>query len=336
MNHSLDFVEIVSPNGLVQGISAAIRSLGGYDPQELIGLNYQDIVHPDDRERAGKAFARALRERQPETVKLRYRAKGGSWRKILACMQSYRGDTAIHAVLVMTRDLTEQSDVEESLVVANCRIKDLSEQLAAAADTHRKYLAAELHDDVQQILVGLRMSMGACRNTPSGYLPNNALVEEWIGQVQMTIDHLHELTVGLRKPALDDQALPGAVRSYMEKLPMAPNQEVMVETDGKIGSLAPEVALACFRIVQEGLANAVQHSGATRLVVSLLSAADRLTVSIQDDGVGFDVLETRARALDAGSVDLSSMRERAQLAGGRFKIRSSVGHGTSIHASFPL
>jgi PAS domain S-box-containing protein len=166
MEHNLDFVEILGANGEVQGVSAAIKPLGGYDPRELVGRQYQDIIHPEDRACAEKSFARALHGTRPETVKLRYRAKGGSWRSILASTQSFLGDPAVHAVVVMTRDVTEQCDVEASLVLANSRVADLTEQLTGAAERQRKYIAAELHDDVQQILVGLRMSMAASRRRP--------------------------------------------------------------------------------------------------------------------------------------------------------------------------
>jgi len=160
------------------------------------------------------------------------------------------------------------------------------------------------------------------------------LVEGWIHLVQMAIDHLHELTVRLRKPASDDPGLPAAIRSFIDKLSLAPNQKVRLEADEKVGTLAPAIAHACFRIVQEGLANAVRHSGARNLLVRV-ETADRLTVSIQDDGVGFDVNAARAHAAGAGRIGLSSMRERATLAGGTFQVESSIGRGTRIVASFP-
>jgi two-component system sensor histidine kinase UhpB len=188
---------------------------------------------------------------------------------------------------------------------------------------------------VQQILVGLRMSMAPSRHDPADQLPRR-LVEGWMQLVQMAIDHLHELTVVLRKPELDNQGLLAAIRSYVDKLTLGPNQKVLLKTDAKVGTLAPNAAVACFRIVQEGLSNAVQHSEAKNLVVQMKSAANRLTVSIRDDGVGFDVDDARAHAEDVDSIGLSSMRERAALAGGRFDIRSVIGRGTLIRASFPL
>jgi hypothetical protein len=214
-------------------------------------------------------------------------------------------------------------------------VADLTEQLTLVAEKQRRYIAAELHDDVQQILVGLRMSMAPAQKDARGQLSSDS-VAGWVGLVQTAIDHLHELTVVLRKPVINEQGLPAKIRAYVDKLPLAPNQVVIFETHEKIGTLAANVALACFRIVQEGLANAVKHSGARNLLVRLTGAANRLTVTIQDDGVGFDVESALALAADAGSVGLSSMRERAALAGGRFDMKSSIGRGTRIRASFPI
>ena len=150
MEHNLDFVEILGADGVVQGVSAAIKPLGGYDPRDLIGCQYHEIIHPEDRVRAEESFARALRGTRSETVKFRYRAKGGSWRSILASTQSFLGDPAVHAVVVMTRDVTEQCDVEALLVLANSRVADLTERLTGAAEKQRRYIAAELHDDVSE------------------------------------------------------------------------------------------------------------------------------------------------------------------------------------------
>lgn len=231
--------------------------------------------------------------------------------------------------------LAEQAAVKASLVLANSRVADLTEQLTRATERQRKYLAAELHDDVQQILVGLRMSMAPSRSKPPDQLQKE-LVDGWMHIVQTAIDHLHELTLVLRKPVIESRSLPEALRTYVDKLPLAPDQKIRFETDAKIGALAPNAALACFRIVQEALANAIRHSRASNLLVRLKSSADCLTVSIRDDGVGFEVKGAYAHAADAGSVGLSSMRERATSAGGRFQIRSCVGHGTRIRASFPI
>ena len=122
----------------------------------------------------------------------------------------------------------------------------------------------------------------------------------------------------------------------MDQVRTSVSQEIAFETDADIGKVAPNVALACFRIVQEGLANAVKHSTGVHLQVGLKRANGRLMVSVIDDGVGFDVKDALAQATKVGSIVLSSMQDRAALAGGRFMVESAVGEGTQIVASFPL
>jgi signal transduction histidine kinase len=248
--------------------------------------------------------------------------------------QNFLDDPAVNAVAAATGDVTGPCGLKASLLVANAQVADLKEKLTGAAEKERRYLAGELHDDVQQILFGLSLNMAASRGEV-GRLPAG-VIGGWLRAVQTAIDHLHELSVKLRKPVSDNKELPSAMRSYAETLPLAPNQKIRFEIDAQVGTLTPNVATACFRIVQEALGNAIKHSGGMNLVVRLRSSVDRLTVSIRDDGVGFDVKKVHAHAVDAGSIGLSSMRERAALAGGSFDIQSAIGHGTRIRASFPI
>jgi PAS domain S-box-containing protein len=333
MEHSLDFVELLGAEGVIEGVSAAIKPLGGYDPQDLIGCRYQDIIHPDDRGRAANAFLRVLRGDRAEIITLRYHRKDGSWRTVQASARNFLKDPAVRAVVVLTRDVTDQFNAEASLAQSNAELGRLSRQLIVAKKEERSYLAAELHDDVQNILVGLRMHMEPSRRTPTAYLPTG-LVDTWIELVQEAIDHLHELTIALRAPIIDERGLPTTLRRHIDRLSLAQGQNIVFETDADVGPIAPDVAIACLRIAQEALANAVKHSGAKNLQVSLRRVEHDVTVSIRDDGVGFDVQLARARAMDAGSVGLLTMRERAALAGGFLKIDSSPGHGTCVCASF--
>jgi PAS domain S-box-containing protein len=330
----LDFVAIVAANGLVQSVSAAIKPLGGYDPQDLVGRQYQSIIHSDDRARAAKLLARALQGTPSEPVTLRYRRKDGSWRTILASAQNLLEDPAIRGLAILTRDVTEQCAAESLLAQANSRVVELTEELSKAEERQRMYIASELHDDVQQILVGLRMSMAPSRRVLTGCVPTES-VEDWTALLQKAIDHLHELTLVLRMPATSDRSLPEVLRAHVDRVRVDPTQKIAFETDENVGTVAPNVALACFRIVQEGVANAVKHSRATNLQVGLKRVNDNVMVSVIDDGAGFDVNDALARAAKVGSVGLSSMRERAIWAGGRLEIESTAGAGTQIVASFP-
>ncbi|HEY1312966.1 MAG TPA: PAS domain-containing protein [Steroidobacteraceae bacterium] len=333
MDHSLEFIEFLGGGGVIQGVSAAIQTLGGYDPADLKGKHYQDIIHPDDCARAATAFAGILRGDVTAPITLRYRHKDGSWRTIQANARNFLSDPAVRAIIVLTRDLTDQLDAEASLAVANLGLRRLSQQLLVVQEKERNRIARELHDDVQQILVGLRMSMESSPRAPGNDLPTND-IETWITLVREAIDHLHALTISLRSPAIGERGLATELRAYIERLVLAEGQDIHTDINADLGSLTPDLELACFRIVQEALANAIKYSGARHLQLSVQRSGHNLTVSVSDDGVGFDLAAARARAIDAGNIGLLSMRERAALVHGSLEVRSSAGQGTRVRATF--
>jgi PAS domain S-box-containing protein len=333
MDHSLDFVELLGVQGVIKGVSAAIKTLAGYDPAELTGRHYQELLHPDDCAAAAAAFTKVLRGERIEPIRLRYRLKNGSWRTVQASARNFLNDPGVRAIVVVTRDLTELIDTENSLRQSNVELRRLSQELIDAQENERRHLARELHDDVQQILVGLRLGMEAARRTPTPLAPEG-VIDGWIAHVQEVIDHLHNLTTNLRALTIGEHGLRAEICLYIEHIKLAEGQNLRLELGDGLGTIAPHVDLACFRIVQEALNNAVRHSHARHLKVALLRAGNYLTVSIGDDGVGFDVKSAQSRAITQEHFGLLGMRERASLAGGRLKISSSIGHGTRVSASF--
>ena len=100
-----------------------------------------------------------------------------------------------------------------------------------------------------------------------------------------------------------------------------------------MGGLPLEAELAVYRIVQEALSNVVRHSGATRAAVRVVREPDRLLVTVEDDGHGFDVAAVRAAGRGLG---LFGMGERAAYLGGRVDVQSAPGTGTRVRAEIPL
>ena len=100
--------------------------------------------------------------------------------------------------------------------------------------------------------------------------------------------------------------------------------------------LEPAVKTACFRVAQEALTNAVRHAQARKVAVDLRQEADRLWLTVRDDGIGFDGAAMEQRANAGSSFGLLGMKERVLLAGGEFTVSSAIGGGAEIKAWFPL
>jgi len=225
-------------------------------------------------------------------------------------------------------------DTEFRLADANRELHRLSQCLIAAHDAERSHVARELHDGVQQMLVGLRLSMHPPPQAGSDY-PQRELVDAWRSLVQQAIDRLHALTVNMRPPVLDECGLSSQLRAYVGRLRSHAAQEIRLDVSPDIGRLAADIELACFCIIQEGLTNAIRHSGANRVRVRMRPTADALTITIRDDGRGFDVAAAAALAARRGTIGLLRIRERASLVGGRLEVESTPGGGTKVLAYLP-
>jgi len=334
MDHSPDFVELIGREGVIQGISSAVTSLAGYAPEEVAGLRYTDLIHPDDRELAATAFARLLDEGRAGPVRLRYRQKDGAWRTIQATARNLLDDPAARALVVLTHDMTDQLRAEARLSETNAELHRLSQQLLFVQEAERTHLAHELHDDVGQILVGLALSLRAKPGSGDGGASAHQ-IDHWRGTVQEAIDRVHNLALDLRPPALDQLGLVAAVAAHIDRLQRNAAMHIRLDADTNLRRLPADVEITCFRIIQEALTNALKHSGARHLWVSVRLVGTALRVTIGDDGVGFDVVAARECAARGNGIGLLSMRERATRVGGDLDIASSPGKGTEVRASFP-
>ncbi len=227
-------------------------------------------------------------------------------------------------------------DLRHGLEEANqyrAQLQQMSSQVLTAHEAERKRIARELHDDTAQaltsILVRLRL-LGRSTKDPV---------------VLVNIEELHELTAGaldsvrrmamdLRPAALDDLGLVPALQAYTEKYSRNWPLSVTVRVDGLRRRLPADVELVLYRVVQEALNNIAKHASASSALVSLGRRHNELTLTVEDDGVGFD-LSDGPRTSGSG-LGLFGMRERLALVGGDVQVQSARGKGTKITARVPL
>jgi signal transduction histidine kinase len=128
------------------------------------------------------------------------------------------------------------------------------------------------------------------------------------------------------------------LRVYLEAQAAVSGVPIDLETDGALGAtaprLSPDTEIACFRVVQESVTNALRHAGARRLQVRIARSDHRLALSIRDDGRGFDPAKLDEAAA-RGHLGVVGMRERIRARGGRFDLTSTPGAGTAIEVELP-
>ncbi len=233
----------------------------------------------------------------------------------------------------VTRVLDDLDRVLAEARTYHGRLQQLSSQVLTAHEGERKRIARELHDDTGQALTSILVRLRLLEKTvaDAGVRRN---VEELRELTSNALDSVRRMAVDLRPSALDDLGLVPALHSYTDKYSTAWPIKVTFSAEGLKKRLPPNVELVLYRIVQEALTNVAKHSGASVVEIRLRRRSNTVTVTVSDDGKGFDIREVTRT--DGSGLGLFGMRERLALVGGAVDIESAPGRGTTIIARVPL
>ncbi len=198
-------------------------------------------------------------------------------------------------------------------------------------------LARELHDEVSQSLVALLIDVDTIYAAdPTAAATLQPHLERLRTGVLRITDEISRIVQDLRPSLLEDLGLEAALRRYASQRLQSSGTAIHVHLAGQPGRLTPHVETAIFRIGQEALSNVARHAQAANVWVDLVCDDGARTLTIRDDGVGFDVRSILERPWGMQAVGLIGMQERAEQIGGRVVIESSSGAGTLITAILPL
>jgi signal transduction histidine kinase len=211
------------------------------------------------------------------------------------------------------------------------RLQTLSRQLVAVQEAERHHLARELHDEIGQMLTGIKLTLEmSMRSSPDAM---RTTLSDAQGQLNDLMARVRTLSLDLRPAMLDDLGLVPALLWHFERYAAQTSVRVDFRQAGLEGRLRPELETAVYRIVQEALTNVVRHAGVDEATVILSGGQDILGVQVQDQGRGFNPAAALAASTSSG---LAGMKERAELLGGHLTIESAPGAGTSVTATFPV
>jgi signal transduction histidine kinase len=210
-------------------------------------------------------------------------------------------------------------------------------QVLTAQEDERNRLALELHDETAQELLVIsqrldRLSEREDARTSPGLRDELQSVRT---SVVRTLADLRRLSQGLRPRILDDLGLEAALEWLADELGGEYGIRIRVEVDARLSGYSRNVQLLLFRIAQEALRNVVRHAGASQATISVRGDGDRLTMTIADDGRGFQMPSTLSDLASTGRLGLAGMSERVRLLGGILNIRSSPGKGSIIEIDVP-
>jgi signal transduction histidine kinase len=211
---------------------------------------------------------------------------------------------------------------------AEQELRHLSNQLVRVQEEERKTISRELHDEVGQILTGLRMELG----TLSHYKPDEEYrqrLESVKRLAEEALRSVRNLALLVRPSMLDDLGLEPALHWQVKQFSRRCGIPVTLNIEGNLDNLPEALRLCLYRAIQEAMTNSVKHAEASHVSVAVKQEETRVTASVQDDGKGFDV------DVKSSGLGLLGMTERVRALHGRMSVLSTPGSGTRIHLELP-
>jgi len=321
----------------------AVCRILGYTEEELTNLGVMDIHPKESLEYVISKFEAQAAGKKSLAGDIPCLRKDGTvvyadFNTVLAIIDGVECNFGI------VRDITERKQVEEDLKQASEKLqkehdqrKSLSKRLIDLLEKDRRQIAMELHDNIGQTLISLKMNLEMIHGKLK---PGHTELEAQITAAQeraiQSIKDVKSVSQGLRPSMIDALGLIPSLRELFNMIQQQTDIEIHFFSQRIPKQFEGEKELAIYRIAQEALNNIIRHAQAKNVFVNLIKKNKKLSLSVEDDGVGFDPDKVMKSSERKKSLGLLIMRERAVQLDGEFSIESQPGKGMHLLVEIPL
>jgi len=302
---------------------------GSEQIEELLERPATDFIAPEDHERLLGNLRRTKEEGITRDIEYTFVRKDGT-RFPGEVSASVVRDAAGKPIglTVLLSDVTERRQAQAALQ----RERRTLAHMLKASDHERQLISYEIHDGLAQYLASAIMQFQTYERLKEKQ-PKDAAKAFDGGMTMLKQSHFEarRLISGVRPPILDESGVVAAIAHLVHDPSQNQGPKTEFRSNVKFDRLPSVLENAIYRIVQEGLTNACNHSKSQKVRISLLQRGNRVRIQIRDWGVGFD-----PNKVQENRFGLAGIRERARLLGGKCRIQSNVDKGTTITVALPV
>lgn len=329
-----DVIAIIDEKGVNRYKSPNVEKWFGWKPDELVGKNTFEYIHPDDIILIQKAFKDLIEKPDvTQTLECRYLCKNEDYKWIELTAVNRFNDTTINGILINYHDISTRKKAENNLVRNKNELKKLTAELITIQETEKKMLAQELHDEIGQALTAMKINLSSIKSN----LPTNHDVRaiKRIAETNEILDNIisqiHNISLNLRPELLDVLGLAATLKSYGNQFAKRTGIRVHFKNNTQ-KTLDNRKEINLYRIVQEAFNNTAKYAEAKNIILSLQDDENNFHLTIEDDGKGFNLNATPS----SPGMGLIGMKERVSSMNGEMEIKSEPGKGTRIKIEVPL
>ncbi len=244
-----------------------------------------------------------------------------------------RGTSLVSKVSIISTYLTDDFKQIGDLIEDANQKQSFGLKIIEAQEEERRRISREIHDGPAQMLANILLRADLVDRTFRERSREEAMTEikSMRTMVRSSLYEVRRIIYDLRPMALDDLGLIPTIRKYLANMEDYNQITIVLSEQGRFEGLASKYEVALFRMIQESVQNAVKHASPTLIQVNIYVDKTDVSVSVRDDGVGFDVNQKKDK-----SFGLIGMRERVEMLDGDLELNSTIGKGTSIYIKIPL
>jgi PAS domain S-box-containing protein len=329
-----DGVWAAQPDGRYLYLNPAMERIYGRPPAELLADPelWLKVVHPEDALRARESRQKLLQDGRAD-LEYRILRPDGTVRWIRDRKSAVR-DSEGRSLRIggIIRDITNRMESNRQAEQYRTHLKSLATALTLTEERERRRLAANIHDDLVQILGLIQIKLADLKTSFRG--GNKTALEEIEGLVDRSVRSSRSLTLQLSPPVLYDLGFTAAAEWLAEDMKALYGLAISVAERGQGPQLDEPRRVVLFQCLREALVNVAKHAGIPAARVRIHRGRSTVRVAVQDRGVGFDPLEVGRHA--SQHFGLFSIRERLEPMGGHLAVHSAPGKGTTVVMRIPF
>jgi PAS domain S-box-containing protein len=317
-----DLVCIAGKDGFFRNVNPAVIDKLGYSREELFAVPISTFIHPDDKEITSQSRGELLQGQNLLNFQNRYLTKQGDivW---LEWTSVYVPDKEV--VFAIAKDVTQRKIMEKKAEEESRKFKNLAAYFKTSIEEDRKYFATELHEQLAQLAASLKMDLewiGKDSSNLTAFSKNR--LAQAVTVSGLMVSTIRKISFTISPHMLDDFGLNTTLEWHCREFSLLAGIPCSFEANYDEASLTKEMKIDFFRICQESLSNVMDHAGATSVQIIIENKEENITLSIIDNGKGFDTAQQQSLS------GLTAIRERALSIDGLFTITSHPGNGTRI------